>query len=308
MATTKDTPELRDLLTKLFPGLVITAAATTSGQRVVYFCRFQAPAPTNQIAWGEVVVKVAEQLNTKQIAYLQKEIDILNSLKSPFYPTLHHNDVFAEHPETEDPLPSRLFVSIEERIPANPLGDCRAQFSNERAVCSLLIQLVDGLDLLWSRPDKLIHRDLKPANILIRASGDVAIIDLGIVREEGSVGNTETGMPFGPCSPPYASPEQARNAKKVISFKSDFFALGTIAYELLTGANPFFDPTTDNRDDVLGKVISLHPPTLHSLGKATKPFSSVIETIMKKQPYERYRTPGRLKDALLMARGTLNVN
>jgi serine/threonine-protein kinase len=297
--TTIDSAQLRALLVKLLPGLNITSTPAASGQRAVYFADFGLGADPAFISWGNVVVKVAEQLSIKQIAYLQKEIEILNSLDSPFFPTLHYNDVFSTDPDTEDPLPNKIFVSIEQRIAAEPLTDCKARFNTEEQVKKLLVGLIDGLNLLWSRPDKIVHRDLKPANILIRADDSVVIIDLGIVRQEGAVGHTETHAPFGPCTPPYASPEQANNDKKNITFKSDCFTLGTIAYELLTGVNPYYDPAKDKLDDVLDKVRSHTPTTLVTQGKASQRFSDAIEKIMRKQPYERYRTPEFFRAALV---------
>lgn len=303
--TITDSPDVRKLLENLLPGLHIDSVPAKSGQRVVYFCKFLSPASSRFQNWGDVVLKVSQQLSPKQIAYLQKEVEILNSLDSPCYPKLLHTEVFTHDPRTEDPLPARLFVSVEKRINASPLSDCVRDFQTEQSVANLLIRLIDALDLLWSRPDKIIHRDLKPANILVKKDRGIVIIDLGIVREEGTAGNTETVLPWGPCSPPYASPEQAKNDKRHITFKSDFFAMGTIAYELLCGRNPYY-ATGDCREDILHKVLTKAPPTLASLGRASEAFSGVIETVMRKEPYERYRSPQRFRDALLLARGALN--
>jgi eukaryotic-like serine/threonine-protein kinase len=112
---------------------------------------------------------------------------------------------------------------------------------------------------------------------------------------------TDDEAQWGPCTPPYASPEQARNDKKNISFKSDFFTLGTIAYELLTGTNPYYN-AKDSKIDVLHKVQSLMPPSLYSIGVSSPSFSAVIETVMKKEPFERFRSASRFKQALLECR------
>lgn len=297
----QDTPDTRKLLEALFPGLVIIASPRPSGQRLVYFAKFIPPATKKFIDWGEVVLKVCQQLHPGQIASLQKEISILNSLKSEFYPKLFYTGVFAEDPIKEEMLPSRIFVSIEERLSAKPLSEHFSDFNTEQKVSLLLSELVSALSLLWERPEKLIHRDLKPENILVKSGGGIAVIDLGIVREEGVVGFTNSYAPFGPCSPPYASPEQARNDKRNITFKSDFFALGTIAYELITGTNPYHSrPNEDTLEVVLERVQKYVPPTLHSLGKTSKKFSDIVETLMKKQPYERFRTVGMLREALLI--------
>jgi eukaryotic-like serine/threonine-protein kinase len=301
-----DSLELRELLCKLLPGLLIESVASPSGQRVVYFAKFRHPAPEQRIKWGNVVTKVSEQLSPRQIAYLEKEIHLLNTLCSSYYPKLLYSEAFTRDPDTGENLPHRIFVSIEEQLAAKPLTECKKRFRNEGQVISLLLELIEGLNLLWSRPERVVHRDLKPANILIRDDGSVAIIDLGIVREEGTPGLTEDAAQWGPCTPPYASPEQARNDKKSISFKSDLFSLGTIAYELLTGTNPYVNPQSDSREDVLRKIQTYIPASLNSIGKSSPAFSRVVENLMKKEPFERFRTISRLKQELQECREPSN--
>ena len=82
------------------------------------------------------------------------------------------------------------------------------------------------------------------------------------------MGLTLTHAPWGPCSPPYASPEQAKNDKKNILFKSDFFSLGVLAYELMTEENPFFNCPELSNDEILDNVCKIIPPSLFSLGKS----------------------------------------
>lgn len=291
-----DSNHLRDLLCRLLPGLVIEQAAKPSGQRIVYFCTFEGGgAKGKQIAWGKIVLKVAAELHPTQIAYLQKEIEILNSLESPNYPKLYYNDVFSEDPGTETRLAKRLFITIEERVDAQPLTICRNKFFDERSVLELLLKLVDALSLIWNHKKKLVHRDLKPDNILIKENNDVVIIDLGILREEGAVGLTKSYAFCGPCTPLYASPEQARNDKKNISFKSDLFSLGTIAYELMTGSNPYVSGPDDGVAEILENVVNMTPPSLKSLNKASDRFSNLLEKLMAKEPYQRHRSVEFLK-------------
>lgn len=287
------------VLVRLLPGLIIDEKVKPSGQRVVYYGHFEGVTsnPKHE-EWGNIVIKATQELAPTQIAYLQKEIELLNSINSRFYPKLLYNEVFTEHPDTEEKLTSRLFVTIEERIDAIPLSACTDRFSDEKAVCGLIIQLVEALSLLWEHERKIVHRDLKPDNILIKTDDSVIIIDLGIIREEGSVGLTNSLAPWGPCTPRYASPEQAKNDKRNISFKSDFFSLGIIAYELLTGQNPFITSPDVDRHTVLDNVINLKPKSTQKLGKSSESFSNLLDKMMAKEPYQRFRTLDSLKNAL----------
>ena len=286
----QDTPELRRFLSRVLPGIVIEGVPARSGQRVVYFCQFDASqgADPEWDAWGSVVLKVSEGISPQVIAYIQREIRILGELNSPGYPALRYNEVFPIDPETEEPLRYRLFVTIEERINALPLNELTGHYNTEQAILYLLSDLVRVLRPLWDWHPPLVHRDLKPQNILITAAGDVVVIDLGIVREQGDAGVTHSLADYGPCTPHYASPEQAKNDKRNISFKSDLFSLGVLCYELLAGRNPFADGC-DTYQQVFANILALEPPTLAELGLCSDKFSTIVQRMMQKEPYKRHR-------------------
>lgn len=300
----QDSDALRNVLTHLFPSIQIEdVVPTPSGQRVVYFCSFSdntdVDTQRHWHEWGQVVLKVSQDIHPSVLARLEKEIEILNSLDTPFYPKLYYYDVFSEDPETETRFQYRLFITIEERVNGPALSSCRERFSTEPAVARLLLQLVDGLRHLWEHPQRIVHRDLKPDNILICADGTPVIIDLGIIREEGNAGLTSTHAEWGPCSAPYASPEQARNDKRNTNFRSDFFALGTLSYELLTGQNPFMHHQNDSFDVVIDRVLNHTPDSLVGLGRASEGFSALVGRLMAKEPYQRFRSVGSLRAYLL---------
>ena len=152
--------------------------------------------------------------------------------------------------------------------------------------------------MLWAHNKRLVHRDIKPDNILIRPNGEVVIIDLGIVRETGSPGITQTACAWGPMTAAYAAPEQTINDKNAISFKTDFFALGIIGYQLLSGTNPFAPNPNTSFAQIMLNVQQLTPPSLNSLGLASPEFSALIEKLLEKQPYKRFRTPEQLISTL----------
>jgi serine/threonine protein kinase len=113
-----------------------------------------------------------------------------------------------------------------------------------------LVEVVDWLGQAGQALDKaheerIVHRDLKPENIFLAERKDrppiVKILDFGVAKltsegDAGSTGATQTGQILG--TPRYMAPEQAAGAKK-ISPAADRFALGLIAFRLLSGRHYF---------------------------------------------------------------------
>ncbi len=89
----------------------------------------------------------------------------------------------------------------------------------------------------------VVHRDVKPANLLLDGAGNVHVSDFGIASASGSDTLTSPGMVLGTAG--YLAPEQARG--EPASAASDRYALGVVAFELLTGRRPYAGdtPTTE---------------------------------------------------------------
>ena len=77
----------------------------------------------------------------------------------------------------------------------------------------------------------VIHRDVKPENILFSSDGDVMLADFGIARQIQQETSLTRGFVIG--TPPYMSPEQMAGEK--LDNNSDFYSLGVVLYEMLTG-------------------------------------------------------------------------
>jgi len=139
----------------------------------------------------------------------------------------------------------------------------------------------------------IVHRDLKPANILLQA-GRVKVADFGLATlAEDDPAPGLTGV-HAVGSPHYMSPEQA--CAEPVDGRSDVYALGVIAYEMLTGFVPFGGRSIQS---VLVKHITeaARPPSElePALPEGLDP---VILKALSKQKEDRYVSAGELAAAL----------
>lgn len=307
---------MRKELIDCLPSLVLERPLAPSGQRVVYLARFDdslIPADVEKPdaedsdvafflhgwqAWGNVVVKVVSGADTDTIARLQAEVDILAAVRPVNFPKLLYANLFIDNPVTDERLTERLYVSIEEFIEGLPLNDiCDRYLGNERKISELALGIANALMPLWMHAQRYVHRDIKPANVIIRTNGEVVVIDLGIVRETGAPGLTQTGY-LAPHTPGYAAPEQLAGDKSLICFKADFFAIGVVMYELMSGVRPFHSDPNMEMWEVQNATRRIEAPLLGSISNASQSFSDFVAKAMHKEQFKRHRTPGILGDEL----------
>jgi protein kinase-like protein len=96
----------------------------------------------------------------------------------------------------------------------------------------VLAQAAGALD--FAHAAKIVHRDVKPSNLLLDAGDNVFVADFGVSRRDGENTITAQGEVLGTVG--YLAPEQI--AGKGATAASDRYALGVVAYQLLTGALP----------------------------------------------------------------------
>lgn len=174
-----------------------------------------------------------------------------------------------------------------------------------------LRQIAEGLAVAHAKG--IVHRDLKPENVMLTADGRVKILDFGLARQglgeagRGPISQMDTlahpgdatreGTILGTVG--YMSPEQASG--RAAEFRSDQFALGLIAYEMLTGRRAFARPTAA---ETLAAIIREEPAPLAALRPETpEPLLSLIATCLAKRPEDRFASTRDLS-AVLESLGT----
>jgi serine/threonine-protein kinase len=140
-----------------------------------------------------------------------------------------------------------------------------------------------------------VHRDLKPSNLLIDQNFRVAVGDLGVAR----VLDSAEGANFVVGSAAYMAPEAALGEDEApeLASRRDVYALGCIAYELLTGRTPFNGDT----DMAMLSQHVLQDPVPPSAIREGLPlgYDDIILKALAKDPHKRYATVEAFRRALM---------
>ncbi|MBN2126101.1 MAG: SUMF1/EgtB/PvdO family nonheme iron enzyme [Deltaproteobacteria bacterium] len=127
-------------------------------------------------------------------------------------------------------------------------------------VLEVLKKICSGLE--YAHRMGTFHRDIKPANIMMTKQGGVFLVDFGLAKLADGMGNiTRLG---GAGTPNYMAPEQKRGGE--IDQRADIYAMGVMAFEMLTGELPKLtmasqlNPKMNSRvDEVLNKSMASDP-------------------------------------------------
>lgn len=164
----------------------------------------------------------------------------------------------------------------------------------ERERVRLLADLCDAVHC--AHQHGVVHRDLKPQNILVTPDGRPKVLDFGIARltdaDAARTVATQTWQLLGTVR--YMSPEQATGGPTEIDHRSDIYALGVIAYELLTGQIPY-DLRRLSTPRALLEIATVEP---RALGEHSATLHGDVETIihkaLRKRPQDRYASAADL--------------
>ena len=150
-----------------------------------------------------------------------------------------------------------------------------------------VIGVLDGIlaGLAHADAHRIVHRDLKPENIMRSDDGGVKIADFGIAKahDEVAIANlTPAGEFVG--APAYVSPEQVLGLPATAA--SDLYAVGVIAYELLTGDVPFAGASAASA--FLIRKVNERPPALRSRRpELDRGLAECVDRLLEREPGSR---------------------
>ncbi len=154
----------------------------------------------------------------------------------------------------------------------------------------ILAQSCRGLD--YAHRNGVVHRDVKPGNLLRSQDGVVKLADFGIAKASEQSDITRVGSVLGTAA--YLAPEQARG--ETAGPPADFYALGVVAYQLLTGRLPYESPSLTE----LARLQDSGPPErIERLNPAVQPeLSDAVLRALHREPAGRYADGPEMERAL----------
>jgi serine/threonine-protein kinase len=166
-----------------------------------------------------------------------------------------------------------------------------------RRVAGIVRQVAEALTVAHELPSPVIHRDLKPDNIMLARNRDgsdcVKVVDFGIAKAMTGETQKLTSPGFAVGTPKYMSPEQL--SAGTLDARCDIYALGLIAFQMLTGKMPFPSASPDEESTLqwaVSRLVTPPRPLAVTLANVTWParLQGVFDRVLATAPADRYAT------------------
>ena len=171
---------------------------------------------------------------------------------------------------------------------------------------NILIQLCEALQYAHTltdesgKPLQIIHRDISPTNVILSTTGIVKLIDFGIAKATSSTVHSNAGVVKGKFR--YMAPEYLKGK---LDSRVDLWALGTVAYELLTNKQ-LFDGSDDFNILYNVKFADIEPPS-KSNPDVPPDFDVIVMTALQRDPDRRWQSAAAMRTALANASAELQT-
>lgn len=256
-----------------FQGLRDVFPLAQGGQKIVYRAKHMT---LGEVALKLVVGAIADERTAR-------EIEAATKYSFPNVPTLYEWGIFSQDADEQ------ITYLLEQFIHGKTLQRVLTEMGTLGIPKTLeLIKTLLTIEVELEK-QQIVHRDIKPQNIMLDAFGKFWLLDFGIARHLRKSSITATGAHFGPHTAGYAAPEQFRNYKRDIDIRADLFSIGVVAYEALSGVNPFRAGAQSGLD-ILSRAETMMPSPLVIPGDSQRQLSGLVGIMMEKFPSRRPMT------------------
>lgn len=242
-----------------------------------------------------VCIKRIRQEHCRDVAFVRMFTD-----EARISSTLRHGNIVAvEHFGASEGV---LFMVMEwvQGTDAAKLLDrslARGEHLPIDAVTYLIAEVLQALEYAHGKTDdgqwlQIVHRDVSPDNMMVSFSGEVKLTDFGIAKATSRMHPTQGHVIKGKLE--YMAPEQALGA--AVDHRADLFALGAVAYELLSGRLPFqgASPT-----ECVMSMLQGDRPALRALRPEVPPaLEAFVDTLLAHDAERRFPDASAALDAL----------
>ncbi len=232
----------------------------------------------------------------ERVARFQKEIGIVMRMEHDHIVRVY---TWGRHAGQLYAVMQYMPQTLRERIGNDPRQGIAGHPVPFEQALDWLEQLARALDYAHGQHE-IVHRDVKPENVMLGPVEDTERLYLGdfglVFSLDGDARQSGEGRPVG--SGRYMAPEQWRG--EPLSFQTDVYALGILAYELLAGHRPFqYAERYDDAEDKDSRLKAAHcgdelPPDPHIPEEVLR----ILSRAAAKQAEDRYRTAGEFVEAL----------
>ncbi len=201
---------------------------------------------------------------------------------------IHHENVVRTFDFGQDA--NTLFYTMEYLSGESLEGFIREGGITVAAVMRIATQLLRGLAAVHAVG--VIHRDLKPANIIVSPTGGLKITDFGVARVSAAPATLFATDVLGTVA--YVAPEILKGGQPTRAV--DFYALGVVLFELLTGVAPIHD---DNTARLIVRKLEEDAPEIRELRPDLPEwFAHSIDGLLERDPKVRMQAVAELAAGL----------